>query len=105
MREDNNARIQFWHESFRNGLESEHACSEMFNTLFVKPRSDYFGFDIVFNPQDGHPATHYESSASNPACLVSLIAALSVHPYVLSVEANFPIYHGWNMAQKLDSAS
>ena len=105
MREDDNARIQFWHVSFRNGLESEHACSEMFTTLFVKPRSDYFGFDIVFNPQDGPPATHYESSASNPACLVSLIAALSVHPYVLSVEANFPIYRGWNIAQKLDSAS
>jgi hypothetical protein len=105
IREDDNARIQFWHDSFHNGLESEHACSEMFTTLFVKPRSDYFGFDIVLNPQDGPPATHYESSASNPACLVSLIAALSVHPYVLSVEANFPIYHGWNIAQKLDLAS
>ena len=100
---NNNARIRFWRNSLRNGIESEHACSEMFSTLFVKPRAGYYGYDIVLNPRDGPPSAEYESSASNPACVISLIAALSTHPHVLSVKANFPIYHGWTVAQKLDS--
>jgi hypothetical protein len=99
-----NARIKFWHDSFRDGIESEHACSEMFTTLFVKPRSGYSGYDLVLNPTDGPPAKHYESSSSNPACVTSLIAALSAHPYVLTVKASFPIYHGWNVAKMLDAA-
>ena len=102
-RENGNSRITFWKESLENGLESEHACSEMFATLFVKPRAGYYSFDLVLNPNDGPPPKNYESSASNPSCVTSLIAALSVHPHVLSVKANFPIYHGWHIAQKLDS--
>lgn len=98
-----NTRVAFWHDSFSKGIESEHACSEMFSTLFVKPRSGYYGYDLVLNPSDGPPPNEYESSASNPACVTSLLAALSTHPYVLSVKANFPIYHGWHVAQKLDS--
>jgi len=98
-----NSRIIFWQDSFKKGIESEHACSEMFSTLFVKPRAGYYSYDLVLNPHDGPPPKDYESSAANPACVTSLIAALSTHPYVLSVKANFPIYHGWHVAQKLDS--
>eukprot|EP01082_Thalassiosira_pseudonana_P001672 g1398.t1 g1398 contig10:2010238-2011587(+) len=98
-----NARINFWRESLLNGIESEHACSEMFSTLFVKPRAGYYSFDLILNPNDGPPPRDYESSASNPACVISLIAALSIHPDVLSVKANFPISHGWNVARKIDS--
>eukprot|EP00581_Thalassiosira_minuscula_P009127 CAMPEP_0183707726 /NCGR_PEP_ID=MMETSP0737-20130205/4220_1 /TAXON_ID=385413 /ORGANISM="Thalassiosira miniscula, Strain CCMP1093" /LENGTH=420 /DNA_ID=CAMNT_0025935455 /DNA_START=228 /DNA_END=1490 /DNA_ORIENTATION=+ len=101
---NNNARLAFWHDSLKNGIESEHACNEMFSTLFVKPRPGYYSYDLVMNPSDGPPPRDYESSASNPACVTSLIAAISTHPYVLSVKANFPIYHGWHVAQKLDSA-
>lgn len=100
---DDNARISFWNDSLRHGIQSEHGCSEMFSTLFVKPRAGYYGYDLVLNPSDGPPPQEYESSASNPACVTSLVAALSTHPYVLSVKANFPIYHGWHVAQKLDS--
>lgn len=98
-----NARIAFWIKALKNGIESEHACSEMFTTLFVKPRAGYFSYDVIMNPSDGPPPQDYESSASNPACVTSLIAAISTHPYVLSVKANFPIYHGWHVAQKIDS--
>lgn len=98
-----NARIKFWQDSFRNGIEAEHACSEMFTTLFVKPRSGYYGYDLVLNPSDGPPPQEYDSSSSNPACVISLIAGLSIHPYVQSVKANFPIYHGWHVARELDS--
>lgn len=98
-----NSRIEFWQEALKKGIESEHACSEMFSTLFVKPRQGYYAYDLVLNPRDGPPPQEYESSAANPACVTSLIAALSAHPYVLSVKANFPIYHGWHVAQKLDS--
>jgi hypothetical protein len=104
IHENDNARIKFWHDSLKDGIESEHACSEMFSTLFVKPRSGYNGYDLVLNPTDGPPPKNYESSSSNPACVTSLIAALSTHPYVLSVKAYFPIYHGWHVAQKLDAA-
>mmetsp|Transcript_17804 Transcript_17804/g.32160 ORF Transcript_17804/g.32160 Transcript_17804/m.32160 type:complete len:153 (+) Transcript_17804:1-459(+) len=100
---NDNARIAFWREALKNGIESEHACSEMFTTLFVKPRAGYYSYDLVMNPSDGPPPQDYESSASNPACVMSLIAAISTHPYALSVKANFPIYHGWHVAQKLDS--
>lgn len=101
--ENGNPRITFWRDSLRNGIESEHACSEMFSTLFVKPRPGYYGYDLVLNPSDGPPPRDRESSASNPACVTSLLAALATHPHVLSVKANFPIYHGWNVAQKLDA--
>lgn len=102
--DEGNTRVAFWHDSFKNGLQSEHACSDMFSTLFVKPRAGYFGYDLVLNPSDGPPPQEYISSASNPACVTSYLAALSTHPYVLSVKANFPIYHGWHVAQKLDAA-
>ena len=99
---NDNSRVKFWKDSFREGLETEHACSEMFSTLFVKPRAGYYSYDLVLNPQDGPPPKEYESSASNSACVVSLIAALSTHPYVLSVKAgNVPIYQGWNIISKL----
>ncbi len=98
-----NQRIRFWREVFKNGIESKHVCSKMFTTLFVRARSGYYSFELVLNPMDGTPSEEYESSASNPNCVASLIAALAVHPYVLSVKANFPTYHGWNVAQLMDS--
>lgn len=101
--EGRNSRVEFWRRIFVQGIESEHGCSEMFSTLFVKPRAGYYSFDLVLNPIDGPPPKDFESSASNTNCVTSLLAALSVHPHVLSVKANFPIYHGWNIAQKLDS--
>ncbi len=98
-----NLRHRFWREMFKKGIESKHVCSTMFSTLFVKARSGNYSFELVLNPMDGPPAQDYESSASNPNCVASLVAALSVHPYVLSVKANFPTYHGWNVAQLMDS--
>ena len=98
-----NQRFRFWQEVFKSGIESKHICSTMFSTLFVKARSGYSSFELVLNPMDGPPAQEYESSASNPKCVLSLVAALSAHPYVLSVKANFPAYHGWNVAQLVDS--
>lgn len=98
-----NLRHRFWREIFKNGIESKHVCSTMFSTLFVKARSGNYSFELVLNPMDGPPAQDYESSASNPNCVASLVAALSIHPFVLSVKANFPTYHGWNVAQLMDS--
>jgi hypothetical protein len=101
--ESDNQRIRFWREVFKKGMESKHVCSTMFSTLFVRARGGYYSFELVLNPTDGPGSQEYESSASNPNCVASLIAALAVHPYVLSVKANFPIYHGWNVAQLIDS--
>jgi hypothetical protein len=75
----NNTRVEFWNEAFEKGLESKHSCSEMFSTLFVKPRSGYYSFDMILNPVDGPPPSDYYSSASNPACVASLIAGMSIH--------------------------
>lgn len=81
VREDNrpNTRVEFWNDAFERGIESQHACSEMFSTLFVKPRSGYYSFDIILNPADGPPPSDYNSSASNPACVTSFVAGLSTH--------------------------
>ncbi|KAL7495009.1 hypothetical protein ACHAWT_003603 [Skeletonema menzelii] len=98
-----NQRIRFWREVFKKGIESKHVCNTMFSTLFVKARNGNYSFELVLNPMDGPSSQEYESSASNSNCVASLIAALSVHPYVLSVKANFPTYHGWNVAQLMDS--
>lgn len=74
-----NTRVSFWNEAFALGIESSHACSEMFSTLFIKPRSGYHNFDLILNPADGPPPSDYDSSASNPACVASLVAGLSIH--------------------------
>jgi hypothetical protein len=78
-RQHPNSRISFWKEAFEHGIESEHACGEMFSTLFVKARSGYYSYDLILNPIDGPPPNDYDSSASNPACVASLIAGLSIH--------------------------
>lgn len=44
--EADNARLTFWRDALKNGIESEHACNDMFSTLFVKPRSGYYGYDL-----------------------------------------------------------
>jgi len=82
----------FWSRSLQNGLESEHKCSNMFRSSEIRPL--WTGFEIVLNPVDGIMGNEHitnehgnESSASNQDCVVSLIAALSVHPHVITVEA------------------
>ncbi len=53
--------------------------------------------DIVLNPQAKHHTFMKQSkeksgsSASNRDCVTSLIIGLSIHPHVLSVEAELPI--------------
>jgi hypothetical protein len=34
---------------------------------------------MILNPVDGPPPSDYYSSASNPACVASLIAGMSIH--------------------------
>eukprot|EP00571_Detonula_confervacea_P003918 CAMPEP_0172326028 /NCGR_PEP_ID=MMETSP1058-20130122/55370_1 /TAXON_ID=83371 /ORGANISM="Detonula confervacea, Strain CCMP 353" /LENGTH=78 /DNA_ID=CAMNT_0013042705 /DNA_START=35 /DNA_END=271 /DNA_ORIENTATION=- len=63
----------------------------------------YDSFDLVLNPvdNDGPPPQSYEGSASNTACVTSLIAGLSVQPRVFSLNVNVPIFQGWSVAQDL----
>lgn len=100
-----NRRTDFWDTALSTGMESEGGCRDMFKTLFVKPRAGYKSYELVLNPLDGPIAESYNNSASNPACAVSLIAALSTHPLVLSIDANFPVYAGWEVARKIDMSS
>jgi len=100
----NNDRIKFWDDSMKNGLEARHACSAMFSAMAVRPpivsddKSDSLyggGVDLILNPLGGPDSRDHESSSSNGACVVSLIAGLSVHPRVFSIGANVPFYEGW----------
>lgn len=102
-----NDRLAFWDASLANGLESQHACTSLFATLFVDPHdnSKYNSrFTLVLNPIDAPPSDGYDdSSASNVDCVISLIAGLAVHPLVMSVKSNVPVYTGWSLAHSLDS--
>jgi hypothetical protein len=37
--------------------------------------------------------------------IFQLTILISAAAYVLSVKSNFPIYHGWNIAQKIDAST
>ena len=97
-----NDRVAFWDTILSNGLESSHACTSLFSTLYVEPRlkdgAYYNVFDIILNPKDGAHSKDYASSASNVDCVTSFLVGLSVHPYVMSVESNVPKYYGWSVA-------
>ena len=92
-------RNQFWQHSLERGLESDHGCQTMFDTMETRAQYDLKGFDIILNPTDTDKATEDEdevevevkSSASNVHCITSLIMALSVHPSVLHIEVDTPI--------------
>lgn len=101
-----NDRINYWHNTLSSGLESYHACSSMFATLLISPNYDhhsgtYTSFDIVLNPNDAPPPQEYISSSSNVHCVTSLVAGLSVHPRVMSVEGNnglLMMSESWSLA-------
>eukprot|EP00558_Chaetoceros_sp_UNC1202_P001501 CAMPEP_0197258810 /NCGR_PEP_ID=MMETSP1429-20130617/83188_1 /TAXON_ID=49237 /ORGANISM="Chaetoceros sp., Strain UNC1202" /LENGTH=710 /DNA_ID=CAMNT_0042722995 /DNA_START=11 /DNA_END=2143 /DNA_ORIENTATION=- len=92
-----NGRINMWHTSLERGLEADHGCQHMFDTMQLRPQYDMKGFDIVLNPsssddrQTNITNVYSESSASNVHCISSLIMALSVHPSVLHVEVDTPV--------------
>ena len=60
------------------------------------------GFDLLLNPLKGkNVASDEASSASNAACVCSLIAALSIHPNTLEISANRPIKLHNQLAQHI----
>ena len=89
-----------WSRALERGLESNHMCATMFNELDIRLRYGNKGFEYILNPYSGNnesntdtdqsTSTSYddESSASNTDCVISFIAALSTHPYVVTVESN-----------------
>jgi hypothetical protein len=105
-------RLGDWNSALQLGLEADHLCQTMFDTLGVSTHYGNKGFDIILNPSnsDGiesklNPRGESEidddgiesqcgvedCSASNKHCVVSLIMALSIHPLVLSIEAEDPV--------------
>jgi len=104
-----NDRVAFWDTILSNGLESSHACTSLFSTLYSEPRlkegTYYNVFDIILNPKDGAHSKDYASSASNVDCVTSFLVGLSVHPYVMSVESNVPKYYGWSVVNTVDNNS
>lgn len=83
---------KFWSRTLDEGIESDDGCIDMFEALSIEARFSNTGFDLILNPLGGQNyANNGTSSASNSACVCSLIAALSVHPNTLDVSANRPI--------------
>ena len=99
-----------WSRSLEFGLEADHGCKNMFETLDFKIHYDNQGFDIVLNPKNRFDSIHndgievgqkeeknpdakasnqcgIECTASNRHCVISLIMGLSTHPMVLSIES------------------
>jgi hypothetical protein len=86
-----------WSRSLQGGIESSHFCRTMFDNIEIRHNSNMQVFDIVLNPHTNHDKfmkqnkEDAESSASNRDCVSSLFVGLSVHPHVLSIEADQPI--------------
>lgn len=98
-----------WLRVLQSGIESDHYCEAMFDQIEIRESSDPKVFDIVLNPlnpqnaNDPHNAQmnnetfmienipFSEATASNKDCVRSLVIGLSVHPHVLSIEAELPI--------------
>ena len=59
----------------------------MFDDIDIRLRHGNKGFEYILNPMNAISADD-ESSASNTDCVISFIAALSTHPYVVTVESN-----------------
>jgi hypothetical protein len=109
-----------WNRALELGMEADHSCQGMFDTLDLNVHQNNQGFDIVLNPStkshinhnDGienkinsrreeeadHDGIEYtkkecgtDCSASNKHCVTSFIMALSTHPSVLSIETEGPM--------------
>lgn len=76
-----------WSRAIERGLESHHMCASMFDDIDIRLRHGNKGFEYILNPMNAI-STDDESSASNTDCVISFIAALSTHPYVVTVESN-----------------
>ena len=76
-----------WSRALERGLESHHMCASMFDDIDIRLRHGNKGFEYILNPMNAISADD-ESSASNTDCVISFIAALSTHPYVVTVESN-----------------
>jgi len=77
-------------ESIANGIEADHNCKSMFDSLDIITHDHEKDFEIILNPSN--KASKYDdSSASNTDCIVSFMIALSTHPSVLIVEPDTPI--------------
>ena len=96
------AHVSYWSRALAEGIESDAGCSEMFEALSVEARIANTGFDLLLNPLKGKNfASDEASSASNAACVCSLIAALSIHPNTLEISANRPIKLHNQLAQHI----
>ena len=84
------SRAESLSESIANGIEADHNCKSMFDSLDTVIHDHGKDFEIILNPSN--KASHYDdSSASNTDCIVSFMIALSTHPSVLTVEPDTPI--------------
>ena len=86
-----------WARALESGIESDHFCQVMFDQIEIRDNSDTQSFDIVLNPQNKRDDFMQQglelpySTSSNIDCVRSLIIGLSIHPHVLSIEAELPI--------------
>ena len=62
-------------------------CGSMFDDIDIRLRHGNQGFEYILNPANTISGD-VESSASNSDCVISFIAALSTHPYIVTVESN-----------------
>ena len=91
------SRMNSFSRSLELGLEASHSCANMFENILMRPILEDNGLDIVLNPEMSVAMMHrlqeagVESTASNSHCVASLIIGLSVHPQVLSIEADLPV--------------
>lgn len=91
------SRTDIFSRSLSRGLEADHFCKKMFESLELRPVIENNGFDIVLNPTTESPQPQKldeitdRSSACNPDCVTSLIMGLSVLPEILTIEADLPI--------------
>jgi len=69
-------RLKFWEDALANGLESKDGCQQMLDTLIVHPTMNHQGAYESFTL----------NVASNDACVVSFIAGLSTHSWILSID-------------------
>ena len=76
-----------WSSAIERGLESHHMCGSMFDDIDIRLRHGNQGFEYILNPVNT-VSGDVESSASNSDCVISFIAALSTHPYIVTVESN-----------------
>jgi hypothetical protein len=100
MKKVSSPRSIDWARFLEDGLEADHRCNTMLSSLSIRAiDKDLRIFDIILNPFDDENMTflkkfdeeNLEASASNVNCIISMIMALSVHPRVISVEADVPV--------------